>query len=76
MSSSAPSRSRSLLRRYVDIGQRPGDDADLRVRKRTAVIVGIAVALASIFYFALGLVVGRPEMSVVAGRNLGQASRA
>ncbi|HEX6139990.1 MAG TPA: adenylate/guanylate cyclase domain-containing protein [Candidatus Limnocylindria bacterium] len=70
MSSSASSAARNLLRRYIEIGQRPGDDADLRVRKRTAVIVGIAVALASIFYFALGLAVGRPEMSVVAGAQI------
>jgi len=44
----------------LDIGQRPGDDPDLRVRKRTAVAVLFALIVAGLFYAALAIAADRP----------------
>ena len=46
--------------RLLNVGQRPGDDADLRVRKRTAVAVVYALVVAGLFYAALAIAADRP----------------
>ena len=53
----------------LNIGQRPGDDPDLRVRKRTAVAVLFALVVAGLFYAALAIAADRP---VVLAFSIGQ----
>jgi adenylate cyclase len=49
----------------LDIGQRPGDDADLRTRKRAAVVTALALAVASLAYAPFGVATGDPVTVVV-----------
>ena len=55
--------------RFLDVGQRPGDDPDLRVRKRTAVAVVYALVVAGLFYAVLAIAADRP---IVLAFSLGQ----
>jgi len=50
----------TLWGRLLDIGQRPGDDPDLHVRKRTAVAVVYALVVAGLFYAVLAIAADRP----------------
>ena len=52
------------LDRLLATGQRPGDDPDLRVRKRTAIITVIALILAGSSYAFVGLASNRPIVAV------------
>ncbi len=55
----------SLFHRFVSIGQRPGDEEDLRVRKRTAVVTALALAVASLAYAPFGVAIGAPVITIV-----------
>jgi class 3 adenylate cyclase len=61
-----PSRATGWLGRVLASGQRPGDDADLRVRKRTGVVVALALTLASLAYVPFGISLGQPVVVAVA----------
>jgi class 3 adenylate cyclase len=52
------------LARVLAVGMRPDDDADLRIRKRTAVATVYALMLAGAFYAALGILADRPFVTV------------
>src|SRR6188508_2671224 len=52
-----PAARATLRGRLLDIGQRPGDDPDLRVRKRTAVAVVYALVVAGLFYVVVAIIV-------------------
>jgi class 3 adenylate cyclase len=54
------SAGRAPLWGALDVGQRPGDDPDLRVRKRTAVAVVYALVVAGLVYAALAIAADRP----------------
>ena len=63
-----------LLNRILDIGADPTDDADLRVRKRTAVATSLALELAGFFYLVVGMVGDRPAIAIPAALQMaGQA---
>jgi adenylate cyclase len=65
---------RERLSRFLDLGVAPGDDADLRIRKRTQVVTTIALIAAGLFYAALGIVADRPAVTVFATiQMVGQA---
>ena len=51
---------RSWLLRILDIGAEPGDDPDLRVRKRTAVGTLLALCAAGLSYALIGWLSDRP----------------
>ncbi len=53
----------------LDVGRRPGDDADLRIRKRTAVAVVLSLIVSGSFYAALAIAADRP---VVLAFSVGQ----
>jgi class 3 adenylate cyclase len=61
-----PSRATGWLPRLLASGQRPGDEADLRVRKRTAVVVALALTVASLAYVPFGITLDQPVVTVVA----------
>jgi len=52
------------LTRLLSVGERPGDDEDLRVRKRTAVAVLLALLLAGLVYTVLGVAADRPAVTL------------
>ena len=52
--------------RFLDLGDAPGDDADLRARKRTAVATMAAVIVASVVYGFVGAAAGRPATAIFA----------
>ena len=54
------SAGRATLWGLLDVGVRPGDDPDRRVRKRTAVAVLFALILAGLIYAALAIAANRP----------------
>jgi adenylate cyclase len=64
----APPRPRAAgpLTRFLAIGQRPDDDPDLRVRKRTALVTVFAIIPVGAFYLVLGLLTDRIDMSLFA----------
>jgi len=47
------------------MGVRPGDDDDLKTRKRTAVVTALALALASLAYAPVGLATDAPVITIV-----------
>jgi guanylate cyclase len=49
----------------LDIGSRPDDDPDLRVRKQVAVGAGYALIAASLFYTTLSLLADRPGVLAI-----------
>jgi class 3 adenylate cyclase len=51
---------RDFLLRVLDIGTVPADDADLVVRKRTAVAISYALCVAGLAYSVAGIVTDRP----------------
>jgi adenylate cyclase len=57
---------RARLSRFLDLGVAPGDDADLRIRKRTQVATSIALIGTGLFYAALGFVADRPAVTLFA----------
>jgi class 3 adenylate cyclase len=61
-----PSRGTGWLARLLAVGQRPGDEADLRVRKRTAIVVALALTAASLAYIPFGITMNQPIVVVVA----------
>jgi class 3 adenylate cyclase len=56
----------NALLRFLDFGTDPGDDADLRARKRTAVGTMAAIVVSSVLYAIVGIAAGRPLTSVFA----------
>jgi adenylate cyclase len=52
--------------RFLDLGARPEDDPDLRVRKRAAVGTILATILAALAYLGLGLWTNRPGIWIFA----------
>ena len=70
-----PSRGTGWLARVLASGQRQGDEADLRVRKRTAVVVALALTGASLAYIPFGISLGQPVvMAVAVLQAVGQVS--
>ncbi|HEY7332473.1 MAG TPA: adenylate/guanylate cyclase domain-containing protein [Candidatus Limnocylindria bacterium] len=61
-----PSRATGVLGRLLASAERPGDPADLRVRKRTAVVVALALSVVSLLYIPFGIVLGQPVVVAVA----------
>jgi len=62
------------MNRFLDLGLAPGDDPDLRVRKRTSVATTVALIVAGVFYAAVGIVADRPAVTVFATiQMVGQA---
>jgi guanylate cyclase len=57
---------RAWLRRILDIGSDPSDDADLVVRKRTAVGTLLLLCLAGVVYLIIGLLAERPLVAMFA----------
>ena len=53
-------RVKSWWQRLLDIGTDPADDADLVVRKRTAVAALLALCVAGAVYLVIGLSANRP----------------
>jgi len=45
--------------RFLDLGSRPGDDTDLRVRKRATVGTIVATVFAAFWYLVLGVIANR-----------------
>jgi class 3 adenylate cyclase len=69
------SRGTGWLARLLASGQRSGDDADLRVRKRTAVVVALAFTAASLGYIPFGFAMGQPVVVAVAiAQSIGQVA--
>jgi class 3 adenylate cyclase len=62
--STADLRRPGLIARFLAIGQRPGDDPDLRVRKRTGVVATVALILAGSMYTAVGITTHHPIVTV------------
>jgi len=56
----------SSWRRLLDIGSDPADDADLAVRKRTAVGTLSALLVVGVVYLVIGLATNRPLVSAFA----------
>ena len=56
----------TALLRFLDLGDAPGDDSDLRARKRTAVGTSTAVIVASVVYAFVGAAAGRPATAIFA----------
>jgi class 3 adenylate cyclase len=56
----------SAVPRFLDLGARPDDDPDLRVRKRAAVGTIVATIVAALAYLLLGLATNRPGIWVFA----------
>jgi adenylate cyclase len=52
------------IARFLAIGQRPGDDPDLRVRKRTGVVATLALILAGSVYTVVGITTDHPIVTV------------
>jgi adenylate cyclase len=50
------------LGRLLSIGSRPGDDRDLRIRKRTAVATVYALLLSGFVYSVMGVLADRPAL--------------
>lgn len=61
-----PSRATGVLARLLSSVQRPGDPPDLVVRKRTAVVVALALSVISLLYIPFGLVMAQPVVVAVA----------
>ena len=59
-----------VLLRLLDIGVRPEDDQDLRVRKRTAVGTIVATVFAALAYLAFGVTADRPGVYIFAVAQL------
>jgi adenylate cyclase len=59
-----------VLLRLLDIGVRPEDDQDLRVRKRTAVGTIVATIFAALAYLAFGVTADRPGVYIFAVAQL------
>jgi adenylate cyclase len=53
------------LGRLLSVGERPGDDADLRTRKRAAVATALALVIASLSYTPVGIGLGDPVITIV-----------
>jgi guanylate cyclase len=51
------------ISRFLAIGQRPEDDSDLRVRKRTAAVTIVLLVLAALAYTSVGLAAGQPWLT-------------
>jgi adenylate cyclase len=56
----------SLLIRFLDLGARPDDDPDLRVRKRATVGTILATIASSLGYLAFGIAADRPGIYIFA----------
>jgi len=64
-----------VISRFLSIGQRPGDDPDLRVRKRTGVVATLALVLAGSVYTVVGLTTDHPIVTVFSiVQSAGQAA--
>ncbi|HSM37728.1 MAG TPA: adenylate/guanylate cyclase domain-containing protein [Candidatus Limnocylindrales bacterium] len=61
---------RAFALRVLDIGADPADDADLRLRKRTAVAVLLVVCAANLAYTMLGFVADRPLILIFSTAQL------
>jgi class 3 adenylate cyclase len=61
-----PSRATGVLARLLAGVERPGDAADLRVRKRTATVVALALSVISLLYIPFGVALEQPVVVVVA----------
>ena len=61
----------ALVDRSLDVGADPADDADLRIRKRTAVGTLLIVCVASVAYLLVGLA-NRPALLVLAAGSDGE----
>jgi class 3 adenylate cyclase len=51
---------RDLIDRVAAVGDQPGDDADLRVRKHALAITVLGLIPASVLWALIGLLIGRP----------------
>src|SRR4029078_7477050 len=60
----------AAVTRFLDLGARPEDDPDLRVRKRATVGTIAATIVAALTYLILGIVADRPGIYSFAGAPL------
>ncbi len=56
-------RLRDLIDRIASLGDRPGDDADLRLRKHALAVTMLGLLPASFTWMAIGLAIGRPLLA-------------
>lgn len=56
-------RLRDLIDRIASLGDRPGDDADLRLRKHALAATMLGLLPASFTWMAIGLAIGRPLLA-------------
>ncbi len=56
-------RLRDLIDRIASLGDRPGDDADLRLRKHAFAVTMLGLLLASFTWMVIGLAIDRPLLA-------------